>query len=129
MVVVVSLAISCLGLLVGGIGVMNIMLVSVTERTKEIGIRKALGARRGDIILQFLTEAMTLTGVGGILGIIVAVFATFLVGYLVPSLPSEVQAWSVIVGFTVSVSVGLFFGVWPAFKAARLDPVDALRYE
>ncbi len=129
MVVVVSIAISCLGLLVGGIGVMNIMLVSVTERTKEIGVRKALGARRGDIVLQFLTEAMTLTGVGGIIGIIVAVFATFLVGYLVPSLPSEVQAWSVIVGFVVSVSVGLFFGVWPAFKAAKLDPVEALRYE
>jgi len=129
MVVVVSIAISCLGLLVGGIGVMNIMLVSVTERTKEIGVRKALGARRGDIILQFLTEAMTLTGVGGVLGILVAVFATFLVGYLVPTLPSEVQAWSVIVGFVVSVSVGLFFGVWPAFKAARLDPVEALRYE
>ena len=129
MVVAVSLAISCLGLLVGGIGVMNIMLVSVTERTKEIGIRKALGARRGDIILQFLTEAMTLTGVGGVLGIAIAMLATFLVGYLVPALPSEVQLWSVIVGFVVSVSVGLFFGVWPAFKASRLDPVDALRYE
>jgi putative ABC transport system permease protein len=129
MVVTVSIAISCLGLLVGGIGVMNIMLVSVTERTKEIGVRKALGARRGDIILQFLTEAMTLTGVGGIIGIGIAIFATFLVGYLVPSLPSEVQLWSVIVGFVVSVTIGLFFGVWPAFKAARLDPVDALRYE
>ena len=90
---------------------------------------QSIGARRGDIVLQFLTEAMTLTGVGGIIGIIVAVFATFLVGYLVPSLPSEVQAWSVIVGFVVSVSVGLFFGVWPAFKAAKLDPVEALRYE
>ena len=129
MVVTVSLAISCLGLLVGGIGVMNIMLVSVTERTREIGVRKALGARRGDIILQFLTEAMTLTGVGGVLGIAVAMFATFLIGYLVPSLPSEVQLWSVIVGFVVSVTIGLFFGVWPAFKASRLDPVDALRYE
>jgi putative ABC transport system permease protein len=125
----VAIAISALGLLVGGIGVMNIMLVSVTERTREIGVRKALGARRRDIIGQFLVEAMTLTGVGGILGIVIAVLITMLVGALVPSLPSKVPAWALITGFSVSVIIGVFFGVWPATKAARLDPVDALRYE
>ena len=125
----VAIAISALGLLVGGIGVMNIMLVSVTERTREIGVRKALGARRIDIIAQFLAEAMALTGVGGILGIVAAVLLTMLVGALVPSLPSSVPTWAVVTAFTVSVSIGLFFGVWPAVKASRLDPVDALRYE
>jgi putative ABC transport system permease protein len=126
---IVALAISALGLLVGGIGVMNIMLVSVTERTREIGVRKALGARRVDIIVQFLAEAMALTGVGGILGIVAAVLLTMLVGALVPALPSSVPTWAVVTAFTVSVSIGLFFGVWPAVKASRLDPVDALRYE
>ncbi len=125
----VAIAISGLGLLVGGIGVMNIMLVSVTERTREIGVRKALGARRRDIIGQFLVEAMTLTGAGGVLGIVIAVLITMLVGALVPSLPSKVPAWALITGFSVSVAVGVFFGVWPAVKAARLDPVEALRYE
>jgi putative ABC transport system permease protein len=125
----VAIAISALGLLVGGIGVMNIMLVSVTERTREIGVRKAVGARRRDIIGQFLVEAMTLTGVGGVLGILIAVMLTLLVGLLVPSLPSKVPAWALITGFTVSVVVGVFFGVWPAVKAAQLDPVEALRYE
>jgi putative ABC transport system permease protein len=126
---IVAIAISALGLLVGGIGVMNIMLVSVTERTREIGVRKALGARRMDIIAQFLAEAMALTGVGGVLGIVAAVLLTMLVGALVPSLPSSVPTWAVVTAFTVSVSIGLFFGVWPAVKASRLDPVDALRYE
>jgi putative ABC transport system permease protein len=125
----IAIAISGLGLLVGGIGVMNIMLVSVTERTREIGVRKALGARRRDIIGQFLVEAMTLTGLGGVLGIVIAVLITMLVGALVPSLPSSVPSWALITGFTVSVAVGVFFGVWPAVKAARLDPVEALRYE
>jgi putative ABC transport system permease protein len=129
MIVLVSIAISGLGLLVGGIGVMNIMLVSVTERTREIGVRKALGARRGDIVTQFLIEAVTLTGLGGTIGIIFAVVVTLLVGLLVPSLPSEVPSWAIVTGFSVSVAVGLFFGVWPAFKASRLDPVEALRYE
>jgi putative ABC transport system permease protein len=128
-IVAVSIAISALGLLVGGIGVMNIMLVSVTERTREIGIRKALGARRRDIVGQFLAEAAALTGVGGILGILIAIAATFLIGFLVPSLPSVVPLWAVVTGFSVSVAVGVFFGVWPATKAARLDPVEALRYE
>jgi putative ABC transport system permease protein len=125
----VAIAISGLGLLVGGIGVMNIMLVSVTERTREIGVRKALGARRRDIIGQFLVEAMTLTGAGGVLGIVIAVLLTMLVGALVPSLPSKVPSWALVTGFSVSVGVGVFFGVWPAVKASRLDPVDALRYE
>jgi putative ABC transport system permease protein len=125
----VAIAISGLGLLVGGIGVMNIMLVSVTERTREIGVRKAIGARRRDIIGQFLIEAMALTGAGGILGILIAVAITMLVGALVPSLPSSVPSWALITGFSVSVAVGVFFGVWPAVKAAQLDPVEALRYE
>jgi putative ABC transport system permease protein len=129
MVFLASIALSALGLLVGGIGVMNIMLVSVTERTREIGIRKAIGARRFDIVLQFLMEAVSLTGVGGVLGIIVAILVTLLVGTLLPALPSEVPLWAVAAGFFVSVLVGLFFGVWPAMKAARLDPVVALRYE
>ena len=126
---VAAIAISALGLLVGGIGVMNIMLMSVTERTREIGVRKAIGARKGDIIAQFLLEAMALTGLGGFLGIAIAVAITLLLGALVPSLPSRVPAWAVISGFSVSLAVGLFFGVWPAVKAASLDPVEALRYE
>jgi len=125
----VAIAMSGMGLLVGGIGVMNIMLVSVTERTREIGVRKAIGARRRDIIGQFLIEAVTLTGAGGVLGIIIAVLITLLMGKLVPALPSAVPAWAVGTGFSVSVAVGVFFGVWPAVKAAQLDPVEALRYE
>jgi putative ABC transport system permease protein len=125
----IAIAISGLGLLVGGIGVMNIMLVSVTERTREIGIRKALGARRIDIIGQFLAEAMALTSSGGLLGIIVAILITMLIGAIVPTLPSTVPSWAVITALTVSMGVGLFFGTWPAVKAARLDPVEALRYE
>jgi putative ABC transport system permease protein len=129
MIVIISLAISGMGLLVGGIGVMNIMLVSVTERTREIGLRKAIGARRGDIVLQFLSEAAALTAAGGIVGILLSIVLTLLINVLVPALPSEVPLWAVVTGFTVSVAIGLFFGVWPAVQASRLDPVDALRYE
>ncbi len=125
----VAIAISGVGLLVGGIGVMNIMLVSVTERTREIGIRKALGATRKDIVTQFLFEAMSLTTGGGIIGIFLAVLVSYLVIWFVPQLPASIPAWAVITGFTVSVAVGLVFGVWPAVKAARLNPIEALRYE
>ena len=127
--VILTSVISSIGLLVGGIGVMNIMLVSVTERTREIGIRKAIGARKIDIVMQFLIEAVSLTGLGGVLGIIISILVTMLVGALLPALPSVVPAWAVAAGFGVSVLIGLFFGVWPAFKAAQLDPVVALRYE
>ena len=125
----VMVVISSIGLLVGGIGVMNIMLVSVTERTREIGVRKALGARRSDITWQFLLEAMTLTASGGIIGILIGWLLSVAIRTLVPSLPSTVPLWSVIAGFSVATSVGLFFGLWPALKAARLDPITALRYE
>ena len=129
MVGLIAIAISSLGLLVGGIGVMNIMLVSVTERTKEIGVRKALGARRRDIVRQFLFEAMTLTFMGGILGVILAVGISRIIMFFVPSLPASIPSWAVIAGLTVSVGVGLIFGVWPARKASRLDPIECLRYE
>jgi putative ABC transport system permease protein len=129
MVGLIAIAISSLGLLVGGIGVMNIMLVSVTERTKEIGVRKAIGARRRDIVRQFLFEAMMLTFLGGVLGVLLAVGASQILMLLIPSLPASIPTWAVVTGLTVSISVGLIFGVWPARKASRLDPIECLRYE
>jgi putative ABC transport system permease protein len=125
----VAIAISGIGLLVGGIGVMNIMLVSVTERTREIGIRKAIGARRNDIVFQFLFEAITLSTTGGIIGIFAAVFVSYIIIWFIPDLPATIPVWAVVTGFSVSLAVGLIFGVWPAVKASRLDPIESLRYE
>ena len=124
----VMIVISSIGLMVGGIGVMNIMLVSVKERTREIGIRKALGAKAKDILRQFLIEAVVLTGTGGLLGVLVGFGIAFAVRAATP-LPAAVSVWSVLAGLFVSVSIGLFFGIFPAQKAARLDPIESLRYE
>ncbi len=118
--------ISSVGLMIGGIGVMNIMLVSVTERTREIGIRKAIGAKQSDILLQFLIEAATLTGFGGVVGLLIGWLLTFGVRLI---MPSYVPIWAPIAGFGASVGIGIIFGLFPAWKAARLDPIESLRYE
>ena len=128
-VALVMVILSSIGLLVGGIGVMNIMLVSVTERTREIGIRKAVGARRSDIIVQFLTEAVVLTGIGGIIGLFLGWCVSSWSRLIFQNLPTAVPLWAALSGILVSVGVGLFFGIWPAGRAANLDPVVALRYE
>jgi ABC-type antimicrobial peptide transport system permease subunit len=128
MVAIATVVLSSIGLLIGGVGVMNIMLVSVTERTREIGIRKAIGAKSGDITWQFLLEAMTLTGAGGVIALILVNGAVLLIR-LGLKWPGSVPVWAAVTGIVVSVGVGLVFGVWPAMKAAKLDPVEALRYE
>ena len=117
-----------ISLVIGGIVIMNIMLVSVTERTREIGVRKALGARRKDILLQFLIESATMSLAGGVLGVIVGISVAKIITFAI-AFPSSVQFWSILVGLFVATSVGLFFGVYPAHKAAQLDPIAALRAE
>ena len=129
MVALAIIVIASVGMMIGGVGVMNIMLVSVTERTREIGVRKAMGARRRDIIWQFLTEAMVMAATGGLIGILLGYAISGTVHLVVPTLPTFVPLWAVLSSFTVATSVGLFFGMYPAVKAARMDPVVALRYE
>jgi len=125
---IVMIAISSIALMVGGVGVTNIMFVSVSERTREIGVRMAVGARRKDVLLQFVIEAVVLTATGGVIGIGLGAGAGWLVEKLV-HIPSAAPLWSLFLGLGFSSAIGLFFGIYPAVKAARLDPVEALRYE
>ena len=124
----VMIGISAIALVVGGVGIMNIMMVSVTERTREIGIRKAVGARSRDVLTQFLVEAAVLSALGGLLGLTAAAGLAALVSSVTP-MPASIEPWSVFLALGVSTAVGVFFGFYPASKAAKLDPIVALRYE
>jgi putative ABC transport system permease protein len=124
----IVVAITGISLVIGGIVIMNIMLVSVTERTREIGVRKALGARRQDIMIQFLIESATMSLAGGVIGVIAGITVAKVITLII-SFPSEVEVWSILVSLFVATAVGLFFGVYPANKASQLDPIDALRSE